>query len=440
MSTETLPDRFADDATKMERALVGCVLIDAGRCHEAMATLRGSDFADRDLGALFDLLASLSAQGQPISDTGWLVSAIAQTRPFKAIGSAGIAELVSDSLNAAHVNHYAAEIIKHSKRRKIRELAFTMLESVNEAGLEPDHIAAEAMGALTSAIHSAGGSDQCTIGEAAQAACDRMSTSRSGNDFGIATGIRCIDPIAGGMQDGELIILAARPSIGKTTLAMDAMIYAASHGKRVLFASCEMNRIALGNRLLSRETGIDTETLGRGNLTNEQLSKVKSATERLQGLPFTIWESSAPTIDQIAGRARAHAAKHGLDLVCIDHIGLLRASHNARSRYEAQSEIAKDLKTLATSLQKPVLALCQLNREGEGEIPRLHMLRDSGCVEENADKVWFLHRDRSGSDTQFIVAKYRQGSVGSTAEGALQFDKDRCSFRDANYDFLGYFT
>lgn len=439
-TTQTPPDQFADNAIQMERGLIGCILIDAARCHEALGKLTGRDFVDRDLGDLFNLLKSLSAQGQPISDVRWLVSAIAQTKPYKAIGAAGIAELALETPSPAHANYYGDEILRYARLRNMREVAFKILEAVNESAADPSDIGADAIRALTGVIHSEGGGDECTAHEAAMAARDRMSTERSLNDFGIGTGIRCIDSIAGRMQDGELIILAARPSIGKTTLAMDLMLHAASRNKRTLLLSCEMNRVALGNRLLSRETGIDCETLEHGLLTPQQYRQVQAATERLQGLTFTIAECSSPSIEQIAGRARTHAAKYGLDLVVVDHVGLLRASNSARSRYEAQTEIAKDLKTLATALQKPILALCQLNRAGEGEMPQLHMLRDSGSIEENADKVWFLHRDRSESDTDFIVAKYRQGSVGKTADGALKFDKDRCSFRDANHEFLGDFT
>jgi replicative DNA helicase len=121
-----------------------------------------------------------------------------------------------------------------------------------------------------------------------------------------------------------------------------------------------------------------------------------------------------------------------LSLVVVDHVGLLRPTGKARNSYESATEIAKELKNLATSLKLPILALCQLNRDGEGEIPKLSMLRDSGAIEENADKVWFIHRERGKSPTDFLIAKYRNGAVGSTESEDLVFDADRCSFQDAN--------
>jgi replicative DNA helicase len=155
-------------------------------------------------------------------------------------------------------------------------------------------------------------------------------------------------------------------------------------------------------------------------------------------LPITIWNPSKPSVAAIGSKSRSLAAKTGLNLIVVDHIGLLNAS-SSRSRYEAITEITRDLKQLAIALSMPILALCQLNRTGEGEMPTLAMLRDSGSIEEDSDKVWFLHRDRRESETVFRVAKFRNGSTGDLAPGWLVFDKDRCSFRDANFQFRGDF-
>jgi replicative DNA helicase len=237
------------------------------------------------------------------------------------------------------------------------------------------------------------------------------------------------------MQAGELVILAARPSIGKTTLAIDIMTNAAKQGRRGLFISCEMDRRSIGDRLLSRVTAINCERISRALVTDDQATQLRDAVSSWTDQPIRIIEASAPTVQQINACSRAEAARHGLDFVVVDHIGLLRPSTRMRNAYESATEIAKDLKSLATSLRMPILALCQLNRDGEGEVPKLSMLRDSGAIEENADKVWFLHRQRDRAESEFIVAKFRNGGTGAIPKGMFVFDCDRCTFKDVAGEF-----
>ncbi len=436
--TELDSDRFAAVAAEMERMLVGAILVDCGRCHEAMRLVSGCDFVDEDLGRFFDLIVALVSQGKPVSDARWLVSAIQGTDAYRSIGAVAIAEMFATVPSAAHAVFYAEEVRRLSQRRQLQQVAIGILRDASDE-LPSTTIADRAIRGITLAQENGFAVDSYSAGDCVTAAIDRAVAVGSGKQSpGIETGIQCIDSIAGSMLPGELVILAARPSIGKTSLAIDCMVNSAQRGTKSLFVSCEMNHTSIGDRLLSRHSGIDCETVQTGVFDADMRRRLDEARQFNADLPITIWNPSKPSVAAIGSKARSLAAKTGLDLIVVDHIGLLNAS-SSRSRYEAITEITRDLKQLAIATQMPILALCQLNRTGEGEMPTLAMLRDSGSIEEDADKVWFLHRDRKESETIFRVAKFRNGSVGDLAPGWLVFDKDRCSFRDTSFQFKGDF-
>lgn len=432
----TAVDKYSDATTGAERSFLACVLIDAGRCVDAMGILNPDDFLDPVLGELFAIVGRLSQMGRPVSDSRFMAGELAGCRVFRDLGGAvGLAELMSSAVNAANAFYYAEQILNFSRRRKLRSIALSILESTSHDDIDMESIASEAIGQITETMNRTSETRDCTAGEAAGASILAMERLlRNEIDNGIQTGIRCIDLIAGAMKPGELVILAARPSIGKTTLAMNILGDAAKNGHRGLFVSCEMDRTAIGERLLANETAINCERISRALVNADQIDRLRNAATKLQDTPYRIIEASSPTVQQIGAWARAHAARYGLDFVVVDHLGLIRPTGKTRSLYEGTTEVAKDLKGLATSLKMPVLALCQLNRQGEVDTPRLSMLRDSGAIEENADKVWFLNREAGKTDAEFIIAKYRNGSVGAAEPGDLVFDKHRCSFKDVNGD------
>lgn len=435
--TELDSDRFAAVAVEMERMLVGSILVDCGRCHDATRLVSGSDFIDADLGRFFDLIVSLVSAGKPVSDARWLVSSIQGTEAYLAIGAVAIAEMFATVPSAAHAVFYAEEVRRFSQRRQLQQVAIGILRDASDE-LPSTTIADRAIRGITLAQENSFSKDSFTAGDCVTAAMDRLTAASRGESFGIETGIQCIDSIAGSMLPGELVILAARPSIGKTSLAIDIMVNSAQRGTKSLFVSCEMAHTSIGDRLLSRHSGIDCESVQAGIFDADMRRRLDEARQFNAGLSITVWTPSKPSVAGIGSKARSLAAKTGLDLIVVDHIGLLNAS-SSRSRYESVTEITRDLKQLAIGLSMPILALCQLNRTGEREMPTLAMLRDSGSIEEDSDKVWFLHRDRKESETIFRVAKFRNGSVGDLAPGWLVFDKDRCSFRDANFEFKGDF-
>jgi replicative DNA helicase len=407
-----------------------------------MSMVNRDDFADQTLGKLFGLIVTLFQAGKPVSNSKYLITELMGTETLEELGGpVRLAEIFNHAPNAAHAFFHAQQIQHHACIRRLRASGLRMLGQLDADQIDIDEVAATSLRELTAIMNSNNERDVCMAMDAAQASYDAMQAQRVGRlASGIETGIRCVDAMAGTMQGGELVILAARPSIGKTTFAMDILVNAARHGRRGMFVSCEMDRRSLGDRLLSRVTAINCERISRALVTDEQAAALQNAISAWADQPIRIIEASAPTVQQIGAWARAETARYGLDFVVVDHIGLLRSSTRMRNAYESATEIAKDLKSLATALRMPILGLCQLNRDGEGEMPKLSMLRDSGAIEENADKVWFLHRQRDEAATEFIIAKFRNGGTGSIPQGMLVFDRERCMFKDTAGEFHSDFV
>ena len=222
---------------------------------------------------------------------------------------------------------------------------------------------------------------------------------------------------------GELGILAARPAMGKTALAMQKALHNARQGRRVLFVSLEMRNRELARRLLCQEAELDSRLLRGRRVDAAARARLQAAHEELAGLPIRLWDPASATLAEIRGVARHMRATGGLYLLIVDYLGLIKPSADSKrlQRHEQVQQTSAGLKELAKELCIPVLALCQLNREADGEEPRLSHLRESGAIEQDADMVLLLHhpeREQSKSGNQkkriayLIIGKHRHGETG----------------------------
>jgi replicative DNA helicase len=237
------------------------------------------------------------------------------------------------------------------------------------------------------------------------------------------------DSRLGGLFPGELTVLAARPSIGKSALGFQVAIAASKIGKRVAFVSCEMTEGQLGERLIAAETTIPLSRIRMGTLTEHERDSVKTALPAIKRMLSRVWVASRPTVAEIRSRCRVAQSTGGLDFLVVDYLGLLGASNPRASLYERTTELSAEMKSLAQELHVPILLLAQLNREAgkTDEPPRLEHLRDSGAIEQDANNVLFIHRKRGSPDTEIVIAKQRQGPVGMFR---MYFDEARASFID----------
>lgn len=246
-------------------------------------------------------------------------------------------------------------------------------------------------------------------------------------------GLSSVVPVFAG---GELVLIAARPAVGKTAIALALARGAAEAGAGVLFCSLEMPAAQLAERLVAAESGADAQALRLGRVPMREMDRLMDARKLLGGLP--VWIDDAPSQDaaRICGTARRMAARHGLGLAVVDYAGLVKPADPKRPRHEQVGEVSATLKGLAKDLGIPVVLLSQLNREVEGRAdgkPRLSDLRDSGSLEQDADTVILLHRpDITRDELALIVAKQRSGPTG---EASCIFQRERLRFLDMPVPF-----
>lgn len=245
----------------------------------------------------------------------------------------------------------------------------------------------------------------------------QMSLAQKDQDHPVEafTGLYEVDDLIGGFHAGDLSVLAARASVGKTAFALQVAECNANRGRPVLFVSLEMDAVDIFDRLIANDTSISISRLrgGRKSLTDNDLNQISESISTFKDLPLMVYAPSRATSGDIRSACRIAAAKDGLSLVVIDYLTFIR--HPGKmDRREQVGEILKDLKRLAKDLGVPVMVLSQLNRMAEGEQPTLAMLRESGSVEEDADQVIFVHRDsRVATEGKIIVAKNRHGQCGA---------------------------
>ena len=232
---------------------------------------------------------------------------------------------------------------------------------------------------------------------------------------GIPSGFEFLDSLTSGFQNSELIIIGARPSIGKTALALTIADYI-SVTKKIpsAFFSLEMSNMQLIHRLFSLESRVSSSKIRSGNLQLADFQKIQDAAGRLYEAPLYIVDMPNMKLLDLRAMARQLCLQEGVKIIFIDYLGLIASENNAIPRHERFAEISQSLKSLARELNIPVIALSQVGRDAEGTAPTLANLRESGAIEQDADVVMFLHREkRESPDTELIVAKQRNGPVAT---------------------------
>jgi replicative DNA helicase len=261
-----------------------------------------------------------------------------------------------------------------------------------------------------------------------------------GSMLGVPTGFRDLDAMLGGLQKSDLVILAARPSMGKTSLALDMVRNIALESKKVAFFSLEMSQQQLASRLLASQSGVGLWQMRTGGLTEDEFAKLSEGTGILSDLDISIDDSPGANIVEIRTKARRLYMEQGIDAIFIDYLQLIQG--NAREgRVQEVSQISQELKNMARELKVPVVALSQLSRKTEDrpdKMPQLSDLRDSGSIEQDADVVMFIHREdyydpesEKKGIAEIKISKHRNGPTGSVD---LAWVKEMASFRNLAKD------
>ncbi len=433
---ETLP--HSDEA---ERSVLGAVLLDNRQIHKAQELLTFEAFYGDRHRRIFRALEELAQAGSAL-DLVTLRDVLERSGSLEACGGvAYIATLVDGTARSANVEHYARIVKEKSTLRELVRSAQQILSSAMRATGPADQVVDEAEKAIFHVAEErlrAGFLSMKTVGEQSIKMIEDL-THRREPITGISSGFLQLDEWTAGLQPSDLVILAGRPSMGKTALALNIAAHAAMrNGRTVGVFSLEMSHQQLFSRMLCAEARVDAHRLRTGRIGKEEWQRIIKAFAELSDSPMYIDDTPGVTVTEMRAKTRRLKLERGLDLVIVDYLQLMQGRGRYDSRQQEISEISRSLKEMAKELHIPILALSQLSRapeqRGTGEKrPQLSDLRESGAIEQDADVVLFLFReevykkddpDLKGK-AELIIGKQRNGPTGCVD---LHFIREFTSF------------
>lgn len=413
-----------------EKSLLGAILISSESFPEILEIIKPNDFYDKANSRIYQAMVSLYQNSRPI-DLLTVTDELKRQKNLKSIGGAAyLAELTNFVPTSSHAKAYAEIVEKASVRRRLIKAGTEIVQAAYEDDAVVEDLVGDAEKNLFEVSDKSSKSDYTPLSDLVVTAFDRIENlhKNKGALRGLKTGFHDLDKVTAGLQKGDLIILGARPAMGKTTLAQNIAYNSAVINKRTtLFFSMEMSKDELTDRIISDVANIDSWKLRNAQLSDDDFAAIGNAMAEIGEAPLIIDDTSSLTALELRNRARraAHDCKD-LGLIVIDYLQLINGSDRyAGNRVQEITEISRSLKTLARELEIPVIALAQLNRLVTGRDdprPVLSDLRDSGSIEQDADLVMMLHRpdyykqnDDDYEETniaELIIAKHRHGSVG----------------------------
>lgn len=419
------PHKLPPQDLDAEKSVLGCLLLSSEAYDEVIQRLRGECFYSDAHRRIFECIHAMYETGVRAVDVVTLANALRQKGDFAEIGGAAyLNEIMGTVPHAAHADYYA-KIVREKwlQRTLISACEETLREAYHET-TELDRLMETAEKRIFAILEQQENIDRITLDEILDATFQRIFERMDQEDTvtGLHTGSFGLDEYTGGFQPTELIVLAARPSMGKTALVCNFAMAAAKLGKGVLMFSLEQSKMELAERLLCIHAKISGHKLRKGDLDEFEQSTLMESSNQMRSYPIYIDDTAGRTMSQIAAIARRIKRRGTLDIVIIDYLQLIESEDRNIPREQQISSITRRLKFLAKDLEIPVVALAQLNRgveQREDKRPRLSDLRESGAIEQDADIVMFLHRpeaydpeDRPG-EADLIVAKNRHGPIGT---------------------------
>lgn len=423
-----------------EKSLLGAVLIDEEIMADVSELVKANDFYDKSHATIYDGMLRLFEKHKPV-DFLTLSDELKRKNELELIGgSAFLTELTNYVPSAANAASYADIVAQKAVRRRLIKAVSDINEMSFNEETETQELLSQAEAELFSVSDQSLKQDLTSIENILTDSFDRMEelNKSKGAIRGIRTGYRDLDDMTAGLQRSDLIILAARPAMGKTTLVTNlAYNVATIERKAVLFFSLEMSKEQLVDRMLADASGVDSWNIRTGNLTDEDFQKISDAMGEMAEAPIYIDDKPGLNVLELRTKARRIAHEQEIGLIVIDYLQLMQGSgRHADNRVQEVSEISRGLKLVARELNVPVIALSQLSRSVESRtppIPQLSDLRESGSIEQDADMVSFIYRpgyyEPDNPDvaniTELIIAKHRHGPVGRIQ---LYFHPERLRF------------
>ncbi|MDD3395815.1 MAG: replicative DNA helicase [Acidaminococcaceae bacterium] len=427
-----MADRIPPQNVEAEQSVLGAMLIDQEAVNRVLEVLQPDDFYRQDNRVIYLAMANLNKNNQPV-DLVTVAEELQHMEKLEAVGGSSTLTALSNAVpTSANVLYHAGIVKDKALRRQLISTATEIVASGYEEGNDIDQTLDSAEKDILQVAKGRQASEFATMKEVVNLAMDRIDKMYNEGGLkmtGLPSGFVDFDRMTAGLQPSDLIIIAARPSMGKSTIVLNMAQYLAlKKQKKVAVFSLEMSKEQLVQRMICAEAGVDASKLRLGQLTEKEWNDVVTAVDRLSRAD--IFLDDTPGISGMEMRAKARRLKNssggGLDLIIVDYLQLMQGNSSKRSsenRQQELSDISRSLKALGRELNVPVIALSQLSRSVEqrpNKRPMLSDLRESGALEQDADIVAFLYRDayynpdtEEPNLTEFIIAKHRNGPTGT---------------------------
>ena len=415
-----LSDKVPPHSIESEQAVLGALLLDWDSMSEVVTTLKPEKFYSLQNQLIYEALFKLFTKNIK-GDTLSLINKLTEDGKLEqAGGTAYIASLTDKVPSSENIEYYANVVKDRATRRDLIKATSEIRSSAFELNQESNLILDQAEKKIFALAEHIEMSVIHDVKNVMIQEIDLIEKRfKSKNQFtGVPTGFANLDSMTSGFQNSDLIILGARPSIGKTAMALSMMQHISLERKIPCgFFSLEMSTELIGMRILAQESRVSMSKIRSGMIKIDEIQKIQDAAGRWFEAPLYIVDTPNMRLLELRSMARRMVEKHGVKIIFIDYIGLIATDNPTAPVFEQVSEISKSLKALARELKIPIVALSQVSRNAEGEEPNLAQLRGSGSVEQDADVVMFLHRERLKDespiqDAKLILAKQRNGATG----------------------------
>ena len=435
--------RLPPQNLEAEESVLGSMMLSTDAITDVVEILDSEDFYRSANGKIYATLRGLYARGEPVD----IITSVEALRRDALLDEVGgplyLRDLVDQVPTPASAGHYAQIVAKAALRRRLISAAADIMDLAYGATEDADQVADEAEQRIYDVARRDDHEDYAVLRDLVnQAMVDLESIQNRESAYtGLATGFTDLDQLTSGLQPGNLVVVAARPGIGKSSLAMNMARNVAVNGHAVAMFSLEMSRMEIGMRLLCAEARVPWDRIRNKRVGPDDWQRVVHAAETLHDAPMSIVDAGNVNIVDIRAKARRmRSGSQGLKLIIVDYLQLMTSPQARRpdNRQQEVAEISRNLKLLAKELDVPVVALSQLNRNPEARAdkrPQLSDLRESGAIEQDSDVVMFIHRDDADPEkkkqAELIVAKHRNGPTDTVR---LTFEPALTQFRNAARD------
>ncbi|MBM6399300.1 replicative DNA helicase [Phycicoccus sonneratiae] len=418
--SERPDERVPPQDLHAEQSVLGSMLLDKDAIADCLEEVKAHDFYRPAHEAIFDAVLDLFGRGEP-ADAITVADELSKRGDLARVGGqAYLHQLIQSVPTAANAGYYAEIVHERAVLRRLVEAGTRIVQmGYGQGEGDIDEIVNRAQAEVYSVAEKRGGEDYHALGELLNETMEEIEAASGRTDdlIGVPTGFLELDELTHGLHPGQMIVVAARPAVGKSTLGIDIVRAAAiKHDMAAAVFSLEMSRTEITMRILSAEATIQLQDLRRGLKNQDQWTKLARIMGKISNAPLFIDDSPNMSLMEIRAKARRLKQQHNLKLIVIDYLQLMTSGKKVESRQQEVAEFSRALKLLAKEIEVPVIAISQLNRGPEQRTdkrPQMSDLRESGSIEQDADVVILLHRDRSDperdGEADVIVAKHRNG-------------------------------